>query len=449
MTPGIADAVASAGMQVKPEMPAVDRWTLRFADDDIETAYRQAAVVSDRQMQTGLVVSIGLWLVGGVLAAAATSAPDAPIYAVSVGMGAANAIGATLVSRSNTFERQQLVGATLNVLAGIAVLGLGALTDTFDLYGAPALMLVAVFAFLVLRLRFVLAAFAATVYVVGYVAFAIATRSATSALDLFLVTAAVAVACGATYALEAGQRREFAQSRTIAALHRQVDRLFRQYLSRDIATTLLAGGHDTMGGEVVEVTILFADLEGFTPYSERSDPREIVALLNAYFEVAVPAIYNEGGTVLQFAGDAIMAVFNAPTRQPDHALRAARSALALQAAVEAVPIAGARPRFRVGLNTGEVLVGNIGSEEMRNFTVIGDATNVAARLQTFAQAGQVVMGPQTYEELGSCARVVPLGTPALKGKSDPVEVYQLIGLCSSEDGVRVGSADQTADANAS
>jgi len=435
-------------MQAKPEMPVVDRWTLRFADDDIETAYRQAAVVSARQMQTGLAVSIGLWVVGGVLAAAATSAPAAPIYAVSVGMGAANAIGAALASRSNTFERQELIGAALNVLAGIAVLGIAVLTDTFDLYAAPALMLVAVFAFLVLRLRFVLAAFAAIVYVVGYVAFAIATSSSTSALDLFFVTASVVVACGATYALETGQRRVFAQSRTIAALHQQVDRLFRQYLSRDVATTLLAGRHDTMGGEVVEVTILFADLQGFTPFSERSDPSEVVALLNAYFEAAVPAIYNEGGTVLQFVGDAIMAVFNAPTRQPDHALRAARSALALQAAVEAVPIAGDRPRFRVGLNTGDVLVGNIGSEEIRNFAAIGDTTNVAARLQTLAQAGQVVIGRRTYEELGSCAQVLPLGTPALKGKSDPVEVYQLVALCSPEDGIRVGSADQTADIKA-
>jgi class 3 adenylate cyclase len=95
------------------------------------------------------------------------------------------------------------------------------------------------------------------------------------------------------------------------------------------------------------------------------------------------------------------------------------------------------------------VVGNIGSEEMRNFTVIGDATNVAARLQTLAQSGQVVMGRRTYEELGACAQVVPLGTPALKGKSDPVEVYQLVGLCSSEDGVRAGSADQTAGASAS
>jgi class 3 adenylate cyclase len=436
-------------MQDTRDAPAVDRWTLRFTDDAIETAYRRAAAVSDRQMQAGLVVSIGLWVVGGIVAAAATSAPDAPIYAVSVAMAAANAIAAALAARSSTFERQQRIGATLNVLAGIAVLGITALTDTFDPYAAPALMLVAVFAFLVLRLRFVLAAFAAVVYVVGYATLAIATRSTTSVLDLFIVTAFVVVSCGATYALEAGQRRIFAQGRTIAALHQQVDRLFRQYLSRDVATTLLAGDHDAMGGEVVEVTILFADLQGFTPYSERSDPREIVALLNAYFEAAVPAIYMEGGTILQFAGDAIMAVFNAPTRQPDHALRAARAALALQAAVEAVRIHGARPRFRVGLNTGDVLVGNIGSEEMRNFTVIGDATNVAARLQTFAQAGQVVIGRRTYDELGSCAEVIPLGTPALKGKSDPVEAYQLVGLCPPEEGIPVDSADQSSGASGS
>src|SRR5262249_34425978 len=94
-----------------------------------------------------------------------------------------------------------------------------------------------------------------------------------------------------------------------------------------------------------------------------------------------------------------------------------------------LPIEGPRPRFRVGLNTGEVVVGSIGSQDLRNFTAIGDAANVAARLQTYAQAGQVVLGERTYAALRSCPAVVPLRTPSPKGKTEAVEVYQLVGLC--------------------
>jgi class 3 adenylate cyclase len=379
-------------------------------------------------MRAGPLISIVLWLGGGALAAASTSAPSAPIYAVAIGMAVANGFAALLGPWTRTYERQQLVGASLNILAGLAVLGLTALTDTFDRYAAPALMLNAVFAFLVLRLRFALALLASVVYIVSYVVFALVTGTGT-ALDLFLVLATVFVALGATYALEDGRRRVFAQGRLITALHQQVDAMFRRYLSPDVASALLEGGGDELGGEVIEATVLFADLQGFTAMSERSKPRTVVELLNAYFEAAVPAIFAEGGSIIGFAGDAVLAIFNAPQRQPDHAFRAARAALALQAAVEGLPIEGARPRFRVGVNTGDVVVGSIGSQQLRNFTAIGDAVNVAARLQTFAEAGQVVLGRRTYEELGPCAEVVALGTPALKGKTEAVEVYQLLGLC--------------------
>jgi class 3 adenylate cyclase len=262
---------------------------------------------------------------------------------------------------------------------------------------------------------------------------AIATGASASTLELFLVATTVAVSIGGTYVIEENRRRVFAQGRQIAALHQDVDRLFRRYLSPDVASTLLAGG-DILGGEVVEATILFADLQGFTSLSERSNPRQIVELLNAYFNTAVPTIFNQGGSVIGFAGDAIVAVFNAPARQPDHAYRAGRAALDLQAAVEALPIAGSRPRFRVGLNTGEVVVGSVGSDEMRNFTAIGDAVNTAARLQTFAQAGQVVVGERTFQQLGECASVVRLGTPALKGKAELLEAYQLLSLCEPKSG---------------
>jgi class 3 adenylate cyclase len=248
-------------------------------------------------------------------------------------------------------------------------------------------------------------------------------------LQLFFVVAASTVGVMGTYVLEDAGRRLFAQARLIASLHAQVDRLFHQYLSPAVADTLLAAPERTeLGGEVVEVSVLFADLQGFTSFSERTDPAAVVRLLNGYFDVAVPPILREGGTIVQFAGDALMAIFNAPHRQADHARRAGAAALALQTATE--PIAAGepdRPRFRVGIATGPALVGNIGSIDVRNFTAIGDTTNLAARLQTFAEPGHVVISQRTRELLGP-ADVAPLGAPALKGKSLPVEVFDLRAL---------------------
>ncbi len=140
--------------------------------------------------------------------------------------------------------------------------------------------------------------------------------------------------------------------------------------------------------------------------------------------------------MVQFMGDAVMAIFNAPRPQPDHALRAARAALAMQRAVGEMPGATTRPRFRVGINSGPALVGNIGGAEIRNYLAIGDTTNLAARLQTYAEEGSVVLGAATYQLIRDHAMVRPLGTPQLKGKSQPVEVYELLGL-RDEDKVEV------------
>ena len=126
----------------------------------------------------------------------------------------------------------------------------------------------------------------------------------------------------------------------------------------------------------------------------------------------------------------MMAIFNAPRPHPDHALRAARSALAMQSTVGRLPAAGERPRFRVGLNTGPAIVGNIGAAQIRNYLAIGDTTNLAARLQTYAPEGSIVIGASTYELVRDHAIVRTLGTPVLKGKSQAVEVYELLGLRS-------------------
>jgi class 3 adenylate cyclase len=206
-----------------------------------------------------------------------------------------------------------------------------------------------------------------------------------------------------------------------------VRRLFGQYLSPQIARALLKDpGQASLGGENRDITALFADLQGFTPFTEAHPPAETVRLLNRYFSAVVPVIFANGGTIIQFAGDAIVAVFNAPLDQPRHALAAAHTALAMQEAIEAIVREDAAlPRFRVGVASGAALVGNVGSEEFRNFVAHGDTVNLAARLQTGAQAGQVVVSSSTYALIRDLARVRPLGRFSVKGKSEEVEAFVL------------------------
>jgi len=131
-------------------------------------------------------------------------------------------------------------------------------------------------------------------------------------------------------------------------LYQHLDGLFRAYLSPDIARALIADPEQAaLGGGLAEVTVLMADLTGFTPFSERSQPADVVSMLNTYYGAIVPEILDSGGTVTQFIGDAVMALFNAPVRQPDHALRAARAGLRIQRAAAAVARDG-WPRFAGG-----------------------------------------------------------------------------------------------------
>ena len=215
-----------------------------------------------------------------------------------------------------------------------------------------------------------------------------------------------------------------------ARLYQQIDGLFRQYLSPAVATTLIADpSQAALGGAVVDLTTMFADLRGFTTFSERSTPEEIVFALNKIFGVATPCILREGGTILQFVGDAIMAAFNAPVRQPDHALRAARAALEMQRSLDDVALEFPEfPRFRVGINTGRALIGNIGSDQQRSYNAMGDAVNVAARLESIAQPGQVLIGAATYELIRGVAVASRIGEIEVKGRDMPVETYVLEDL---------------------
>ena len=175
-----------------------------------------------------------------------------------------------------------------------------------------------------------------------------------------------------------------------------------------------------------EVSVVFADLQGYTSFSEQHDPREVSEMLNAYFEVAIPPIVRQhGGEIDRLIGDAIMATFNTRGDQPDHAERAARAALELQRATTTLHESHPGwPRFRVGINTGEAMVGVVGAAGGRSYTVIGDTVNLAARLEGAAPVGGVALGSGTLRALPG-ARVRPLGAVRVKGKAEPVDAFVL------------------------
>lgn len=181
----------------------------------------------------------------------------------------------------------------------------------------------------------------------------------------------------------------------------------------------------TLGG-AQEVSILFADLQGFTPYAEQAEPGALQRVLNEYFTRLVPLMEQQGGEVHQLIGDAIMVVFNKHGDQPEHAWLAARAALVLQTTASEIARASSEwPRFRVGVNSGEVVTGVLGDRGHRKHDVIGDTVNLAARLEAQAPVGEVVIGEGTYRLLPDGTRVEELPSLRIKGKSEPVTAYVL------------------------
>lgn len=189
---------------------------------------------------------------------------------------------------------------------------------------------------------------------------------------------------------------------------------------------------DGRGLESAVVTVLFLDLVGFTPFVESAGPERVVELLNATFERAVEAVFEAGGTLDKFLGDGMMAFFGAPVPQEDHAHRAVLAAVEIQrrmSALERERRAAGRPALavRIALHSGRVMVGDVGSHSRVDYTVLGDAVNVAARLEAFvAGPGEIVLGDATAELLPEGVDLEPLGEMALKGLERKVTAYRVV-----------------------
>ena len=215
-----------------------------------------------------------------------------------------------------------------------------------------------------------------------------------------------------------------------------------RYHSPQVVEEIIADASATGSFKIARtktVTILFADLVGFTSWSEKMGPDQLSALLTEFFTLSSDAIFSQDGTIDKFIGDAVMAFFGAPIDQPDHAARAVTAALNIRGGVaewNARRAANGEPpiQVRIALNTGEAIVGEIGSARRVDYTVLGNAVNVAARMEEFvAGAGEICIGPQTYEATRSLFRVAQMGHFSLKGLSGQVPMYKVIDALSPEE----------------
>jgi adenylate cyclase len=214
-----------------------------------------------------------------------------------------------------------------------------------------------------------------------------------------------------------------------------------RYMNQELAEQLLEGGNIGLGGKRRDVTVLFSDIRSYTSLTEKLQAEEVVQMLNEYFESMVEAIFDHKGILDKYIGDAIMAVFGTPFELPDHAWEAVQSALDMRSRLAAFndlrAAANKEPiRIGIGINSGSVISGNIGSSKRMEFTAIGDGVNLSSRLEGASkQYGcDIVISENTYDLCGehkSEIYVRELDCIRVKGKTEPVKVYELMGKCSN------------------
>jgi adenylate cyclase len=208
---------------------------------------------------------------------------------------------------------------------------------------------------------------------------------------------------------------------------------FGRSVGPKVMEAILASGRDFLKGERSQVTVLFSDMRGFTVVAERMEAESLVTILNEHFEAMTSIIMENEGTLDKFVGDEVMALFGAPLPLEDHALRAVRTALEMQrahkelmdhweaAGQDAVPIG-------IGINSGDMIVGQIGSSKFTDYTVIGDNVNVGSRLCGVAKGHQILISEATYQLVRHVVKVNKLAPVQVKGRVQPVQTYEVIGL---------------------
>jgi adenylate cyclase len=216
---------------------------------------------------------------------------------------------------------------------------------------------------------------------------------------------------------------------------KRVTDVFGRYVAPQVVSSILKGGEEglKLGGTRREITALFVDIRGFTPLSEKCQPEEVVEILNDYLHLCATSIFEFGGTLDKFIGDATMAIFNAPLNLDDHEFRAVQAAWAMKQGSYALAEKlekkfGRSVEFGIGINTGFAVVGNIGAKFRMDYTAIGDTVNTAARLESNSKPGQILLSWSTYERVRDRVEASFLGEIKVKGKELGLPVYQLDGI---------------------
>lgn len=241
-----------------------------------------------------------------------------------------------------------------------------------------------------------------------------------------------AIATVASFGLVSLERRWAAERE-----RREIQNVFSRYMSPSVVEALLEDPSKlALGGTRRHMTVFFSDIRGFTSLSETMKPERLVRVLNAYLDRMTHIVFAHGGVLDKYIGDAVMAFWNAPLDQPDHARRAVATALAMRVALremnEQHKFGKAELRIGVGINTGDMVVGNIGGTERVDYTVIGDSVNLGSRLEglTKEYGVDILISESTAEEAGSEILVRKLDKAAVKGKKEPVILYEALALAS-------------------
>ena len=214
----------------------------------------------------------------------------------------------------------------------------------------------------------------------------------------------------------------------------RIKNVFERFVSPEVVEELVEGRSDIqLGGAVKDVSVLFVDIRGFTAFSEVNSPEDVVSMVNKYLGLTSASIQNNGGMIDKYIGDATMAVFNAPNNLENHPLCACKAAWAMKKGSQAIRDEilekyGVDLQFGIGINTGDAVVGNMGSTLRMDYTAIGDTVNTAARLEANAAKGQIIISDATYQRVKDDVVVTDLGILNVKNKQVGIKIYSLDGL---------------------